>query len=228
MNSNDRLKQLMTNHWLSAVLKADELNMLLQKSTSVSYRKRETIIKRGEFATHLVLLLEGYVKVEIDEGKKNFIFDIIQGVNFVGLPLVLSFEKYNFSVVSLSDAEILFIPLDEIKRILEINSKLALAVIRYGNDSFVSPMLEKLKSASRNNIRGRLAKLILHFSTQTHKSKNFSLLVSRFEIAQMIGFSRENVIRMLSEFDEEGIIKISGKTMEVVDHERLEDLAKYS
>lgn len=218
----------MSNHWLSEVLKPDELNALLQKTTTVSYRKRETIVKRGEFATHLVLLIEGYVKVEIDEGKKNFILDIIQGVNFVGLPLVLSFEKYTFSIVSLSDAEVLFIPLDAVRRILEVNSKLALAVIRYGNDSFVLPMLEKLKSASRNNIRGRLAKLILHFSNETHKSKDFSLLISRFEIAQMIGFSRENVIRMLSEFNDEGIIKIHGKTIEVINFNRLEDLAKYS
>jgi CRP-like cAMP-binding protein len=92
----------------------------------------------------------------------------------------------------------------------------------------VLPLLEKLKSASRNNIRGRLAKLILHFSNQTHKSKNFSLLISRFEIAQMIGFSRENVIRMLTEFNSEGIIKINGKTLEVLDYNRLDDLAKYS
>jgi CRP-like cAMP-binding protein len=228
MTTIDRMQQLIQNHWFAGVLKPDELTSLLQKSAMVSYRKRETIIKRGEFANHLVLLLEGFVKVENDETKKNFILDIVQGGHFIGLPLVLSMEKYEFSVVSLTDSQVLFIPVEILKKILLSNSKLALAIINYGNESFVSPLLDKLKSASRNNIRGRLAKLILNLAKETHKSNTFALLISRFEMAQMIGFSRENVIRMLTEFHAEGIIKLSGKTMHVLDLERLEELSLYS
>jgi DNA-binding transcriptional regulator LsrR (DeoR family) len=44
----------------------------------------------------------------------------------------------------------------------------------------------------------------------------------------MIGFSRENVIRTLSEFNAESIIKINGKSIEILDFIKLEDLAKYS
>lgn len=228
MNNSDDLRKMIANHWLTTALKADELNMLLQKTTNVSYRKRETIVKRGEFATHLVLLLEGYVKVEDDEVKNNFVIDILQGPNLIGIPLVLSYDKYKISIVSLTEAEVLFVPMDLFRRFLETNSRFAYEVIKYGNSSFVGPLLDKLKSASRNNIRGRLAKLILHFSVQTHKSKNFALLLSRFELAQMIGFSRENVIRMLTEFHNEGIINLTGKSMEVLDLPRLEELSKYS
>jgi CRP/FNR family transcriptional regulator, polysaccharide utilization system transcription regulator len=225
MTTIESMHQLIQNHWFSNALKPDELNLLLQKSAIVSYRKRETIIKRGEFANHLVLLIDGFVKVENDESKKNFILDIVQGGNFIGLPLVLSMDKYEFSVVSLTDSQVLFIPVDVLKKILLSNSKLCMAIINYGNESFVSPLLDKLKSASRNNIRGRLAKLILLLAQETHKSNSFALLISRFEMAQMIGFSRENVIRMLTEFHAEGIIKLSGKTMHVYNIEKLEEMA---
>jgi CRP-like cAMP-binding protein len=225
MTTIESMHQLIQNHWFANALKPDELNLLLQKSAIVSYRKRETIIKRGEFANHLVLLIDGFVKVENDEAKKNFILDIVQGGNFIGLPLVLSMDKYEFSVVSLTDSQVLFIPVDILKKVLLSNSKLCMAVINYGNESFVAPLLDKLKSASRNNIRGRLAKLILLLAQETHKSNSFALLISRFEMAQMIGFSRENVIRMLTEFHAEGIIKLSGKTMHVYSIEKLEELA---
>jgi hypothetical protein len=44
----------------------------------------------------------------------------------------------------------------------------------------------------------------------------------------MIGFSRENVIRVLAEFNSEGIINLSGKSIEIKEIERLEEIAKYS
>ena len=228
MKDAEYMQGLIDNYGLSKVIKPQEMNTLLDKSAVVRYKKRETIVKKGEFATNLVLLMDGFVKVEIDDGKRNFILDIVRGMNFVGLPLVLSFDKYLFSIVSLTDAEVRFIPFDVVKAILKDNNKLTMATIQYGNSSFVMPILEKLQSVSRNNIRGRLAELLLQFATKIHKSKKFVLLLSRFEIAQMIGFSRENVIRMLTEFHNEGIITISGKSLEVLDIERLEELAKYS
>ncbi|MFP4556851.1 MAG: Crp/Fnr family transcriptional regulator [Bacteroidales bacterium] len=228
MNEFENIQSLVESHWLSKVLKPQDLNILFQKSAVVKYKKRETIVKKGEFATHLILVMDGFVKVEIEEGKKNFILDIVRGLNFIGLPLVLSLEKYLFSVVTLSDSEVRFIPLETVKEVLKDNTELSMAVIEYGNSHFVMPILEKLQSATRNNIRGRLAKLILNLATKTHQSKRFVLLISRFEMAQMIGFSRENVIRMLTEFHNEGIIKISGKSLEIIDFARLEELAKYS
>lgn len=225
MNNYEDLQQIVKGHWFSSELKANELSQILQKSTVVNYRKRETVVKKGEFANHLVFLIEGFVKVENDEGKKNFIFDIVQGKSFIGIPVVLSFEKYQFSVVTLTDVRVLFVPIDICKDVLKSNSKFALSIIEHGNLDFVLPLLDKLKSASRNNIRERLAKLLVHLSTETHKANKFTLLISRSEMAEMIGFSRENVIRMLSEFDSEGIIKISGKSLNVLNFEKLEEIS---
>jgi CRP-like cAMP-binding protein len=47
-------------------------------------------------------------------------------------------------------------------------------------------------------------------------------------MAEMIGFSRENVIRILSEFHTENIISISGKNIEIKNFPKLEELARYS
>ena len=54
----------------------------------------------------------------------------------------------------------------------------------------------------------------------------FDLPVSRKEIADYIGMSTANVIRTLSDFKKDGIIKVFGKTIEIVDINKLEILSK--
>ena len=46
--------------------------------------------------------------------------------------------------------------------------------------------------------------------------------VSRKEIAEYIGMTTENVIRTLSEFRHDGLIKIYGKLIEIIDKKMLE------
>lgn len=219
---------LLNKNWFMSLLNPNELALLNQKTTLVNYNKRETITKSGEFATHLLVLIDGFVKVEINEGKKNFIVDIVPAINIIGFPALLSSDKHIFSITALTNSVIRFIPIEIVREIIEGNGKVALAAIMYGNESFILPMLNKLHCLSQNNIRGRLAKLLLHLSVCTHRSNNFTLLITRSEMSQMIGFSRENIIRMLSEFHTDGIIHVKGKRIELLNTNKLEELARYS
>jgi len=207
-------------------LQPQELTLLEQKSTKVTYGKRETIVKKGEFSTHFLLIHEGFVKVEMNEDGKNFILDIIPAGSIIGFPTLFNAEKHIFSTTSLTETVIQFIPIEIIRGIIELNGKAALAAIKYSNETFVTPLLDKLQLMSHNNIKGRLAKLLLHFAVNTHRSNRFTLLINRTEIASMIGFSRENVIRVLSEFHAEGTISIKGKQLDILNVRKLEELTR--
>lgn len=228
IEQNEEFLAALLDNWFISQLSEAELAILREKSTTVSYRKRESIVKKGEFATHLILVLKGFVKIEVEQGRKNFILDMVSKGNIIGLPVALSVYKQIYSVVPLTDATIQLIPIDSLRRIMEGNGRVALAAMEYANNHFVLPMLDKLQTISHNNIRGRLAKLILHLSQKTHCSNTFTLLLTRRELAQMIGFSRENVIRILTELNSEGVITIRGKHIEIVNPSRLEALARYS
>lgn len=225
MNEIESIRKIVKEHWISQVLTPEELETVTQKSTVVNYRKRETVVKKGEFANHLLFLNNGFVKIESDEGDRNFIFDVVEGTRLIGIPVALSFEKYQFSVVTLTDAQVVFIPTEIVKGMLKTNPKLAIAVIEHGNSNFVLPLLDKLRCTSGGSIRGRLAKLIVHLAKDIHKSNKFSLLLNRSELAEMIGFSRENVIRMLTEFSSENLIRLNGKSMTILELAKLEEFA---
>ena len=215
-------------NWLKSSLHPDDFKLIEQKSTVVHYAKRDVIIKKGEFVTNMLVVLDGIVKVETEEGKKMYIIDIVPAVNLIGLPIFLNSEKHFYSITAISEVTIQFYPMELFLSLLEKNGRFALAAMQYSNRSLVSPLIEKLRYMNRNSIRERLAKLLLHFSKDIHSNTSFTLLLSRYEIASMIGFSRENVIRMLSEFNTNGIIHLKGKNIEILDMEKLEALARKS
>ena len=76
------------------------------------------------------------------------------------------------------------------------------------------------------NLIGRVAFVLLYFYRDIYNSRVFDLPVSRKEIADYIGMSTANVIRTLSDFKKDGIIKVFGKTIEIVDVNKLDILAK--
>ncbi|HPJ44507.1 MAG TPA: Crp/Fnr family transcriptional regulator [Tenuifilaceae bacterium] len=211
--------------WLKSVLNPAELELLEKKSTVVHYTKRDVIIKKGEFITNVMIILNGFVKVETEEGGNTFIIDIIPAVNMIGIPIFLGSTKHRYSITALSQVTIQFFPIQFFLSTLEQNGRAAMSLMEYSNKRVVTPLIEKLSYMNRNSIRERLAKLLLHFSKDIHKQASFTLLLSRHEIASMIGFSRENVIRMLSEFNSNGIIRLKGKSILILDLKRLEELA---
>ena len=90
------------------------------------------------------------------------------------------------------------------------------------NDKIISQTLD----IRQKNLIGRVAFVLLYFTNDIYNSRVFDLPVSRKEIADYIGMSTANVIRTMSDFKKEGIIRVFGKTIEVVDLNKLEVISK--
>ena len=78
----------------------------------------------------------------------------------------------------------------------------------------------------QKNLAGRVAYVLLYFTREIYNSRVFDLPVSRKEIADFIGMSSANVIRTMSDFKKDGLIKVFGKTIEIDNIEKLEIISK--
>jgi CRP/FNR family transcriptional regulator len=76
-------------------------------------------------------------------------------------------------------------------------------------------------------LRGRIASILLDFADNIYKNDSFDLPLSRKEMAELIGMTVENVIRILSEFKKDGIINIDGKSIDIVDRQKLQLIANF-
>ena len=75
-------------------------------------------------------------------------------------------------------------------------------------------------------LRGRIAYVILLFADQIYQSRLFDLPISRKEMGDLIEMRTENVIRILSEFRKDGILRIDGKRFEILNMELLRKISE--
>jgi CRP-like cAMP-binding protein len=191
-----------------------------------SYRKGEIINHEGEKITDFKYLKSGLVKLfrRTSSGEEQVI-TITRPFEFVSNMSIFSEERYQYSVAAVEDSVVCVVNLDFIKELFLKNGGFAMGLltkISKINDKIINQTLE----LRQKNLMGRVAFVLLYFTKEIYKSMVFDLPVSRKEIADYIGMSTANVIRTLSEFKKDGIIRVFGKTIEVVDLNKLEIISK--
>jgi CRP/FNR family transcriptional regulator len=191
-----------------------------------SFRKGEIINHEGEKITNFKYLKSGLVKLyrRTTTGEEQVI-TITRPFEFVSNMSIFSEERYQYSVSALEDSVVCTVKLEFIKDLFLKNGAFAMGLltkISRINDKILSQTLD----IRQKNLIGRVAFVLLYFTKDIYNSRVFDLPVSRKEIADYIGMSTANVIRTMSDFKKEGIIRIFGKTIEVVDLNKLEIISK--
>ncbi|MCX6320923.1 MAG: Crp/Fnr family transcriptional regulator [Bacteroidia bacterium] len=191
-----------------------------------SFRKGEIINHEGEKITNFKYLKSGLVKLyrRTSNGEEQVI-TITRPFEFVSNMSIFSEERYQYSVSALEDSVVCIVKLDFIKELFLKNGGFAMGLltkISRINDKIISQTLD----IRQKNLVGRVAFVLLYFTKEIYNSRVFDLPVSRKEIADYIGMSTANVIRTLSDFKREEIIRVFGKTIEVVDIDKLEIISK--
>jgi CRP/FNR family transcriptional regulator len=95
----------------------------------------------------------------------------------------------------------------------------------------IGVMEEKLTDATQKSIRERLAYLLLQlaqsYGIDGGESQRIDLVLSREEIAGMVGTATESVIRLLSEFKKDNLIELEGKRIIIKDKRGLARLSDF-
>jgi CRP/FNR family transcriptional regulator len=190
------------------------------------FHKGEVINHEGEKINTFKYLRSGLVKLyrRTPTGEEQVI-TITRPFEFVSNMSIFSEERYQYSVSAVEDSVVCMVKLEFIKELFLKNGAFAMGLltkISMINDKIITQTLD----IRQKNLVGRVAYVLLYFTKEIYKSRVFDLPVSRKEIADYIGMSTANVIRTLSDFKKEGIIRVFGKTIEVVDIEKLEVISK--
>jgi CRP-like cAMP-binding protein len=203
------------------------IELVCETKVENNYKQGEVITEEGKPIESFIYLKSGLVKLfKHGEDEKGQIIMIAKPFDFVSLLSVFSDSNYNYSVTALEDSVTCNIKLDDIKKMIHTNGDFALSIMK--KMSAVSDMiiLESL-TLRKKNIHGRVAYILLFFADQIYETDYFELPVSRREMAEFIGKTTENVIRTLSEFRKDRIIKIFGKSIEIIDKQKLQQVSDF-
>jgi len=207
----------------------DEKNMNIICSGKVEkeYLAGETILKEGSRIQDFSYLKSGLVKLfRSDQGGKEQIITIAKPMDYVSLLSVFSNDKYNYSVTALEDSVTCNLKMEDIKSLINTNGKLALNLLGKMSRVADTIILESLE-IRKKHLRGRVAYLLIYFARTVFYSEEFELPLTRKEMAEYVGMTTENVIRTLSEFRKDGILKIYGKTIHISNMESLQSISEF-
>jgi CRP-like cAMP-binding protein len=209
-----------------AYLNDPSVQALCDNKDEQFFRKGEIINHEGEKISNFKYLKSGLVKLyrRTTTGEEQVI-TITRPFEFVSNMSIFSEERYQYSVSALEDSVVCVVKLDFIKELFLKNGAFAMGLltkISRINDKIINQTLD----IRQKNLVGRVAFVLLYFTKDIYNSRVFDLPVSRKEIADYIGMSTANVIRTLSDFRKEGIIRVFGKTIEIVDSDKLEVISK--
>lgn len=206
-------------------LSLEEFSSLFELTKQHTYKKGEVIFKQGAKTGNLVFLTEGIVKFVYSINGKELIVTIDRAQTLLGLANILNEDINIFSIVAVDECKGCVIDIDKFKLQIINNREFMLEVMSISTQMFRKSIFNFISVAHKHS-NGRIADILIYLSENIYQSKFFSLTLSRQELADFAGCSKELIIHTLRGFDSDGIIRISGKQVEIVDIERLHRISK--
>lgn len=83
----------------------------------------------------------------------------------------------------------------------------------------------KLLDLTQKKMHGRLSDGLLYLSEELFKANRFECIITRQEIGELTNMTKESVVRILTEFQKDGIVKVEGSYIEILDKKRLKQIS---
>ena len=205
---------------------SEQKEFLDTNSVKIRYRKGEMICKQGGFVSHVMYMEKGLAKVFLENGSNSLVLRVIPDGNFLGLSSVSEgHPTFPYSAKAYIDSEITQIDIKAFRALMAQNTEFVKEVIEILSANSIQ-IYGRFFCLTYKQAFGRLADILLCLSDRIFKNKEFDLPLSRKELAELSGMSSETVIRMLKEFKDEGLIHMDGKSLQVVDYDRLRQISE--
>lgn len=198
-----------------------------QNKVTSRYQKGQSLFFQGNPPLGLFCVIEGYIKgARSDENGKESIVRIIAAGDIMGHRAIFSDEYHCATATALEKTVVCFFYKNYIIEIIEKKPSVALNIIRKLSVD-MGTIEHKFAAMYQKKVRERLADLLIllkgSFGKKVNGKWQIDIRMSREEMASMIGVANETLIRILSEFRNNGLIDYNGKNILIIDEHALRD-----
>jgi CRP/FNR family transcriptional regulator len=208
------------------MLSPEEVELVKASKTQVLFRKDDHLTKQGAFASYVLFLIKGLAKQYLEgDGVKNLNLRIIQPGEFVGLSAVFTKNTFNYSSVALTDCQVFLVEKEAIARVVKKNGMFGFTIIkRYCEQN--ANLFDTLRTIMYKQMHGRMADALLYIDNLKRESADIFQLLSRKDMADFAGISTESAVKLLKQFEKEGLIELHDKDIVIVKQEALQDISR--
>lgn len=207
-------------------LSEKELHFLIDKKQQIKYNVRETIIKQNTSSTFVICMRDGLAKVFIEGEKgKNLIVKIIGRGDFISGGGLFNGNVQHFTISALTPVTCCLIDASKLSNLFAENNSFAVELLR-NHTKQNNYLLSKMVSLTQKYMPGRVAETLLYLKDEIYKKQQFTIDLSRQELADMSNMTKESLVRILQQFKESNIIKTQGSNIEILDEGSLIHISK--
>jgi CRP-like cAMP-binding protein len=189
---------------------------------TLTINKGESIFKEGQTLKGLYCVKQGNPKLsKISDNGKDQIIRIASKGELLGHRTLVSGKKTNLSAVALNNMEVCFIPKEQISKLIDDKRFTKSLLLHISNELKESD--NRLINMAQQNLKQRLAQLLIYLDNNfgCNKKGFINLHLSRRDISNILGTSKEGCIRMISNFKKEKLIDLQGKKIKIIDFDTL-------
>jgi CRP-like cAMP-binding protein len=191
-----------------------------------SYKRGQIIFSEGDEGIGLYVLIAGKVKVFklSPEGKEQILHVFEEGEPF-GEASVFAGQRFPAHAETLEKSRTIFFPRAAFIELIKGDPSLALNML-----AILSRRLRKftllVEDLSLKEVPGRLAAYFLYVSEQRDGSDDLKLDIAKKQLASLLGTIPETLSRILAKMVRQGLIRLDGSRIKIVDRQGLEELAQ--
>ncbi|APZ45469.1 transcriptional regulator [Polaribacter reichenbachii] len=189
------------------------------------YKKDTTIYEIGDNSNFVYLITKGLIKCyKFDEQGKELTTALYKEDDLFGYTSFTQNVPYQETATSIDEVELMGLPKSEIQNILNTNPKLTLDIIELLTDNIFG-IKEQLLQMAYSSVHKKTASTIIKFAKKMNRKPEDLIKISRNDLASVAGIATETLIRTLSSFKKQGLIEIEGRSIRIIDLEKLQSIS---
>jgi len=191
---------------------ADEnlFGQLIQGRNINKYKKKQIVYFEGNRPGRLFYIQRGKVKTfKTNDDGKELVVELFNAGDFLGYTALLEGTNYKETAQAMEDSEIAVIPKEDFDELMSKNHKVAAAFVVLLTKN-IRAKEEQLLGLAYNSLRKKVATALLELDEKYHEASqaNFSIDISRENLASIAGTATESLIRTLADFKKEQLIEM--------------------
>ena len=215
---------------LFSELTIQQSNRIISISKIINYKKNEIIFMEGDSYRGFYILLNGSVKIyKISFEGKESILHLIKPAESFGDAMLFEGGNYPVNAQVLSDSVLVFIPHKDFIQMIKNNSTICFNML-IGFSKKMHRLTQKVEELSTKEVMNRFARYLLDeikkSGTDNLAEPFVRITISKKNIASYIGTITDTLSRLLKKLHSENIIRASGKSIFILDMDKLKKLAK--
>lgn len=226
MEPHPLYQKILREHHLFQPLTENQLARLLEESQLLNMEKDDYVFHQGDSCTHFAFVISGSIKIyRLTPDGQEKVFEVVGDRKTFGEAMMFMDQpQYVATAQAVTPTQILLIPNANYKKLITENSELSTALLAALSVRLHRRINEieilSLKNATHRVIRYLLSQAL--GSCSSCQTPSFELPIAKRLIAGQLSIQPETFSRIIHHLSHEGIIKIDGRLICILDRDRLE------